>query len=104
MLEPRSGNGFFTKPNAFTLLVYLRPTSPKTNASLSVESLGKLGEKHQELQKMQTHLVHSEKMGSLGVLVAGVAHEINNPTNFVYGGAYNLKEKLEDLKEYLLEN
>lgn len=39
----------------------------------------------QELQKTQTQLVQSEKMSSLGQLVAGIAHEINNPVNFIYG-------------------
>lgn len=37
------------------------------------------------LQQTQVHLVQSEKMSSLGQLVAGIAHEINNPINFIYG-------------------
>ncbi|MEL6223987.1 MAG: PAS domain S-box protein [Cyanobacteria bacterium J06627_8] len=40
---------------------------------------------YQELQEAQIQLVQSEKMSSLGQLVAGIAHEINNPVNFIYG-------------------
>jgi len=45
-----------------------------------------------ELQRTQAKLVHSEKMSSLGQLVAGVAHELNNPASFVYGSLTNLTE------------
>ncbi|MEQ8960040.1 MAG: PAS domain S-box protein, partial [Coleofasciculus sp. C2-GNP5-27] len=39
----------------------------------------------QKLQQTQTKLIHTEKMSSLGQVVAGVAHEINNPVSFIYG-------------------
>ncbi len=50
-----------------------------------------------ELQKTQAHLVQSEKMSSLGQLVAGVAHEINNPVSFIYGNLIHAHEYTRDL-------
>jgi PAS domain S-box-containing protein len=50
-----------------------------------------------ELQHTQSQLVQSEKMSSLGQLVAGVAHEINNPVNFIYGNLTHAEEYVEDL-------
>ncbi|MCB1208457.1 MAG: AAA family ATPase, partial [Verrucomicrobiales bacterium] len=54
-----------------------------------------------DLKRTQSQLVHSEKMAGLGTLVAGVAHEINNPTNFVSLGAASLREDLEEFKTLL---
>jgi len=45
-----------------------------------------------QLQEAQAQLVHREKMASVGQLVAGIAHEINNPVNFIQGNLHYLEE------------
>jgi signal transduction histidine kinase len=50
-----------------------------------------------QLQDAQTNLVESEKMASLGQLTAGIAHEINNPINFVSSNIYPLRMDIDDL-------
>ena len=54
-----------------------------------------------KLQKAQQQLVESEKMASLGQLTAGIAHEINNPINFVTSSVGSLKLDFQDLKDLL---
>ncbi len=51
----------------------------------------------QQLQKAQSQLVQSEKMSGLGQLVAGVAHEINNPVNFISGNLVHASSYTEDI-------
>lgn len=50
-----------------------------------------------ELQVTQTQLIQTEKMSSLGQMVAGIAHEINNPINFIYGNLTPASEYFHDL-------
>jgi predicted ATPase/signal transduction histidine kinase len=51
----------------------------------------------QELQQTQIQLIQSEKMSSLGQMVAGIAHEINNPINFIHGNINHASEYVKDL-------
>jgi len=60
-----------------------------------------LRESLNKLQQAQIQLVQSEKMSSLGELVAGVAHEINNPVSFIAGNVSLASEYTEDILEHL---
>ena len=54
-----------------------------------------------KLKTAQEQLVESEKMAALGVLTAGIAHEINNPINFISSGAHSLDMDFKDLLHIL---
>ncbi len=56
-----------------------------------------------ELQNTQAMMLHSEKMKSLGELVAGIMHEINNPINFIYGNMVHLNNYSQDLMNIIDE-
>ncbi|QHG19562.1 ATP-binding protein [Nostoc sp. ATCC 53789] len=54
-----------------------------------------------DLQKTQAQLVHSEKMSSLGQMVAGIAHEINNPVSFIAGNLRYANQYINDLLDLI---
>jgi two-component system sensor histidine kinase HupT/HoxJ len=56
---------------------------------------------HKKLTRTQQQLVSAEKMAALGQLVAGVAHELNNPISFVFGNLHALKRYSQKLEEFL---
>jgi signal transduction histidine kinase len=55
----------------------------------------------EELQRTQAQVIQSEKMSSLGQLVAGVAHEINNPVSFIHGNLTHVQEYTQNLLDFL---
>ncbi|NIV16411.1 MAG: GAF domain-containing protein, partial [Aliifodinibius sp.] len=61
----------------------------------------RLEQLYSELRETQTQLIQSEKMASLGQLVAGVAHELNNPISFVYANMKELQQYSEAITELL---
>jgi signal transduction histidine kinase len=73
-----------------------------TNEQLEVRVLERTQELSQalaELKQAQAQLIQTEKMSSLGQMVAGVAHEINNPTNFIHGNLNCVVGYLQDLQQ-----
>ncbi|MEH2067352.1 MAG: ATP-binding protein [Nostoc sp.] len=76
----------------------------KANEELEIrveERTTALQETLNELQLTQTQLIQAEKMSSLGQMVAGIAHEVNNPVSFIYGNLHHAHKYTQDLLRLL---
>ncbi|MAQ82622.1 MAG: PAS domain-containing sensor histidine kinase [Maritimibacter sp.] len=102
---------FATSEGPTPLEISVSPRLDQRGRSQSVVLLGRpLGElrsayseleaSHVALQQAQTQLVRTEKLASLGRLVAGVAHELNNPISFVYANTHALQKYTERFETY----
>lgn len=87
-------NRYIVETRELTAEVTEARTREKYIAELE-EKNNELQRLYQELQATQAQLIQSEKMSSLGQLVAGIAHELNNPISYIYANMATLKELTE---------
>lgn len=73
----------------------------RKKARVAQEQSRQLQKTLRELQQTQSQLIQSEKMSSLGQLVAGIAHEINNPVNFIFGNLIHAETYTNNLMELI---
>jgi two-component system, NtrC family, sensor kinase len=68
-----------------------------TNTAVAQQQARTLESTLNQLQETQAQLIQTEKMSGLGQMVAGIAHEINNPVNFIHGNIRHVNQHLDDL-------
>jgi len=76
-------------------------TQARNSAEIAQIQARQITETLHKLQATQTQLIQTEKMSSLGNMVAGVAHEINNPINFISGNLIHATDYIHDLLDLL---
>ena len=79
--------------------LYAQAHAAAATATAQAQQLGQL---LHDLQQSQAQLIQTEKMSSLGQLVAGVAHEINNPVNFIYGNLNYANNYIKELLQLVM--
>jgi two-component system, NtrC family, sensor kinase len=72
-----------------------------TNTATAQQQARTLESTLNQLQETQAQLIQTEKMSGLGQMVAGIAHEINNPVNFIHGNIKHVNQHMQDLLEII---
>ncbi len=91
----------YTQAKQSALQAQVQAQQLRESEALLNQQTQNLQQAFQELQSLQLQLVQSEKMSSLGQLVAGIAHEINNPVNFIHGNLSYVQTYAQDLLSFV---
>ncbi|UXX79510.1 ATP-binding protein [Reichenbachiella carrageenanivorans] len=91
----------FAKEYDKLVVKYKEQAKEKVELARQAAASRELKETSKTLEKTQALLIQSEKMSSLGQLTAGIAHEINNPVNFVANGVNTLKDNFKQLNVFI---